>query len=265
MNYLELAKGLALEAGEMMINANNVVVSEKSVADYVTNVDTAIEKLVCDKLSIATPDFGILGEEGAGDESTWAKLLDKEYCWVLDPLDGTANFAFKIPHFAFSLALQHKGEPVVGVVYDPCQKELFFAEKNKGAFLNGEKIKVGIKDNTKNSIVAIGLTSTSREYLEKHEFWYASLLDNFGKVRSFGASALDLSWLACGRIDAFFQAKIKPWDIAAAALICKEAGAEIVSINENQKIEFSINRGSVFCTNQKLFSTFFNNIYRASF
>lgn len=256
--YLKLAKDLALVAGNIMQQGDKIEIREKAPADFVTNIDTAIEAMVREKLNLATPDFGILGEEGAGLELSWQKELNQEYCWVLDPLDGTANFAFEIPHFAFSLALLHHKEPVVGVVYDPKRNELFYAEKGKGAFLNDQKIKVGTKSEIGSSIVAIGLASTSREYLEANKFWFGNILDRFGKVRSLGASALDLCWLAMGRLDAFFQIRIKPWDVAAAAVICKEAGAKLTSLDEHKRIEFNVTAGSVFSSNDKLFEAFFH-------
>lgn len=255
--YLSLAKELALAAGKIMQEGGELEVREKGPADFVTNVDTAIEKMVRGRLTASTGSFGILGEEGAGEQGEWSEQLEREYCWVLDPLDGTANFAFQMPHYAFSLALLHNTEPVVGVVFDPSRNEMFYAEKGKGAFLNDRQIHVSKKSDSRSSIIAVGLASTAREYLEQNKYWYAKVFEHFGKVRSLGASALDLSWLAAGRIDAFLQIRIKPWDVAAAAIICKEAGAALCSLQDARKIEFKASAGSIFCSNQLIFTDFF--------
>ena len=264
MNHLDLAKELALQAGAMMLkgleNKESLEIREKSPADFVTNIDIAIEQMVRERLLLETPDFGILGEEGAGNPEDWKAQLDKQYCWVLDPLDGTANFASFMPHFAFSLALLKQNEPILGVVFDCSRNELFYAEKGKGAFLNHSQIFIGKKNNTNNSIVAVGLSSTSSEYLEANKFWYTHLLNQFAKIRSLGASALDLCWLASGRIDAFFQINIKPWDVAAAAIIIEEAGGSLCSLGSNSKKDFSVSSGSIFASNKALFEKFFKEI-----
>ena len=263
MNYLEIAKSLALRAGEMMTEGQKkgFDVKEKSLADFVTNIDIEIEQMVRDELARLTPDILVLGEE-KGD-SDWQEYEEAEMCWVLDPVDGTANFASKLPHYAFSLGLLKNSKPIVGVVFDT--REMFFAEKGSGAFLQRldqggsiEEIKVSNKTNSKNSMLAVGVPELSKEYFEEHKFWYSKLVNNFGKIRSLGACALDISWVASGRLEAYFIKRIKPWDVCASSLIALEAGAIVKSIDGNDLVDFSVFSGNILVSNPHIFKAIFD-------
>ena len=264
MSYLEIAKSLALKAGKIMSEGQRkgFEVREKSLADFVTNIDIEIEEMVRKELKALTPDFLILGEEAG--EQDWSKYEQAEYCWILDPLDGTSNYASRLPHFAFSLGLVKNSKPILGVVFDT--REMFFAEEGKGAFVSyrgftTKKISVSSKENSKNSMLAIGVPDFSIPHFGEKKFWYLKFVNNFGKIRSLGASALDIAWLADGRIEAFFQESIKPWDVAAAGIIASEAGAVVKSLdksNRNKLVDFSVYSGDILVCNPLIYKSVFS-------
>lgn len=195
-----------------------------SWSDLVTEVDTAVEKAVRETIRSHFPDHGFVGEEGGGG---W----NSEYTWVLDPLDGTTNFAHTLPNFVCSLACYRGQEALVGAIYDPSREELFTARKGGGAFLNGFAIQVDPAENLKQSLVATNLLWDLRE----NRFHLLPGVQTLGQrvrgVRSLGAAALELAYVACGRLSAYMQYRLSPWDYGAGVLLVAEAGGRATQLD----------------------------------
>ena len=191
-------------------------VSKKGPRDFVTKTDKHVEKILIDELSKTKSNYSFLSEEVGKIEKK-----DKDNIWIIDPIDGTTNFLHGIPHFAICIALESKKEIVSGLIYDPIKDEMFYAEKNKGAYLNNQRLRVSNK-----SLIEECLFSSNHEGVK-----YSNL-----NMRYSGCAALDLAYVASGRLDGFFHNKINIWDIAAGALLVKEAGgivSDLVKFNHN--------------------------------
>ena len=187
-------------------------VSKKGPYDFVTKTDKHVEKILIEELSKIKKNYSFLSEEVGS-----IKNKDQENVWIIDPIDGTTNFLHGIPHFAICIALQSKKEIVSGLIFDPIKDEMFFAEKNKGAFLNNHRLRVS----NKNSIEDC-LFSSNHEGVK-----FSGLNMRYG-----GCAALDLAYVASGRLDGFFHNKINLWDVAAGALLVEEAGGIVNDLNE---------------------------------
>lgn len=218
----EIAIRAALDAGAILRGrlSQTREVAYKGVIDLVTDADKASEDLISSRIRSAFPDHGFLGEEGTRGAD------GADFSWVVDPLDGTTNYAHAYPHFAVSIALEQHGLGVLGVVYDPMRDELFVAERGGGATLNGAPIHVSAEDQLLRSLLATGFPYDPGKRAEALAIWDA-LMDACQGVRRDGAAALNLSWVACGRLDGFYERNLKPWDMAAGALIVEEAGGVI--------------------------------------
>ena len=184
-------------------------VSSKGPLDFVTNSDRKVEKIILNELSKSRKNYSILSEE-IGEI-----INDEEFKWIIDPIDGTANFLHGIPHFAISIGLEHKGEIICGIIYDPIKDEMFYAEKNNGAFFNNQRIRVSKKKKIEECLFATG---------GKNE-----INDTLNNRRS-GSAALDMAYVGAGRYDGYFQKDLNIWDIAAGIIIVKEAGGKINEI-----------------------------------
>jgi myo-inositol-1(or 4)-monophosphatase len=215
---------IAREAGCLLMGyfAKRVKVEYKGEADLVTEADRAAEKLVLDRLRARGPGHTVLAEEGGASEGE----SGSDFRWYVDPLDGTTNFAHGYPVFCVSLGLEHNGERIAGVVYDPTRNELFSAEKGSGAFLNGSAIHVSKVENLAESLVATGFPSHKRHKNPNIHFYHQITLRTHG-VRRAGSAALDLCYVACGRFDGFWEFNLNPWDTAAGVLIAEEAGCKV--------------------------------------
>ena len=185
--------------------------------DLVTEADRASERLVVERLRTHFPSHGIVAEEGGGHESS------SEFRWYVDPLDGTTNFAHGFPVFNVTLALEQAGEIVAGVIFDPTRQELFTAEKGGGAYLNNRRIRVSKVQKLDESLVATGFPSRRRHLNVNIHFYHQLAMITHG-VRRAGAAAIDLAYVACGRLDAFWEFGLNPWDMAAGLLLIHEAG-----------------------------------------
>ena len=206
------AKVLIRDFGEI----EKLQVSKKSPSDFVTNSDLKVEKIIIEELEKARPNFSFISEEKG-----IIKNKDFNNTWIIDPIDGTINFLHGIPHFAISIALKSNNEIVSGLIYDPIKDELFYAEKNNGAFLNNQRIRVSNKNKLNDCLFAIGGKMVNEL--------------NFACRRS-GSAALDLAYVANGRYDGFFQKNLNLWDVAAGLVLVKEAGGIIENLNlDNQK------------------------------
>jgi len=221
------ASGIVLKAGDYL-RKNSVKIksiSYKGSINLVTNVDREVENILIGRLRKEFPEIGFLSEEAgeirAGSGSKW----------IIDPIDGTTNFAHGFPFYSISLALEEEKGPVLGIVYDPVRDELFSAEHGSGAFLNGKPIKVSSQKDLKKSLLMTGFSYKLGESMEKNFAHFKRFLVASQAVRRAGAASLDLCYVACGRLDGFWELDLNPWDTAAAWLIVKEAGGEVTTFS----------------------------------
>jgi myo-inositol-1(or 4)-monophosphatase len=219
-----LAESIAREAGALLRDAfrgPELRISSKSTpTDLVSEADHAAEHLIRERLSAARPHDGVLGEEGGDREGT------SGIRWVVDPLDGTINFLFGLPQWAVSIACEDERGALVGVVYDPERNELFAAERGGVATLDGRPITASTKADMATALVGTGF-GYDAEVRRAQAAVAARLLPQVRDLRRFGAAAIDLAWTACGRLDAYYEHGLNPWDLAAGALICERAGLEV--------------------------------------
>jgi myo-inositol-1(or 4)-monophosphatase len=226
----------------------NLQVSMKGAGDFVSKADIAAEKIIKDELMGARPTYGWLAEEGGAEEG-----VDPTRRWIVDPLDGTTNFLHGLPHWAVSIALEHKGQIVAGVVYDASKDELFFAEKGAGAWMNETRLRVSGRGRMIECIFATGLPFGGRADLPDTLKDLARVLPACAGVRRFGSAALDLAYVAAGRYDGFWERKLNPWDMAAGLLIVREAGGLVEPLNPKGDI---LEDGEIICANEPIFSSF---------
>jgi len=199
----------------------NLQVSLKGPGDFVTSADKKCEKIIIKELLKAKKDFSLITEE-----SGVLNNKDKDNIWIIDPIDGTSNFMHGIPHFAISLALKSKNEIIAGVIYDPIKDEIFYGEKNNGAYLNNHRIRVSKRKNLSQSLFASG---------DKNLDMYNSI-----NIRKSGSAALDIAYVACGRYEGYFQKNLSIWDIAAGLIILKEAGGMVNELDINNQTNLKI-------------------------
>jgi myo-inositol-1(or 4)-monophosphatase len=219
-------------------------VSVKGPANFVTAADHRAEEIVYEELAKARPDYGFLGEEGGFREGN-----DKTHRWIVDPLDGTTNFLHGIPHFAVSIALERNGAIVAGVTYNPANDELFVAERGKGAFLNDQRIRVAARRKLSEAIVGCGLPHYGRGDLKESRKEIAAAQQNFAGLRRYGAATLDLAWVAAGRLDAYWERELSPWDIAAGVLLVREAGGFVSDMDSGEAF---LAKGQVVAGNETM-------------
>lgn len=220
---LEKAQKVALGAGEILLEKARAGfnIEHKGSIDLVTDADRAAEEYVVRELKKFFPKHSILAEEGG------LTARSEEYVWVIDPLDGTTNFAHRFPHYAVSIALAKKGEIVLGVVYNPVLTECFSAQLGSGAFLNSKQIKVSKEKLVLNSLLATGFPYDVATTDQDNMLSFERAMKASQGVRSVGAAALDLCQVACGRLEGFWERDLQPWDIAAGSLIVSEAGGKV--------------------------------------
>lgn len=222
-------------------------VSKKGPADFVSMADKRAEKLLHEELSRARPDFGFLMEESGEVEG---KRDDIRF--IIDPLDGTTNFLHGLPHFAITVAVEERGDITAAVTYAPLADELFWAERGQGAYMNDTRLRVSGRDKLDSSLLATGIPFMGRD---GHELFMAEMDEIAPKVagiRRFGSAALDLAYVAAGRFDGFWEANLQRWDIAAGLLLVREAGGYVSDINGGQEM---LKTGSMIAANDKLHST----------
>jgi myo-inositol-1(or 4)-monophosphatase len=217
---------IAREAGALLLKSfqSRIGFTYKGDADLVTAADRASEKLITQRITARWPDHDLVGEEGSSRES------GSDYRWYIDPLDGTTNFAHGFPVFCVSLGLDYKGERIAGVLYDPTRDELFAAEKGSGAFLNDQRIHVSKVATLAESLTGTGFPSHKRHKNPNIHFYHQITLKTHG-VRRAGSAALDLASVASGRLDAFWEFNLNPWDTAAGVLLVQEAGGIVTNMH----------------------------------
>lgn len=250
LEFADPASRIALEAGALLRDyyRKGVATEYKGDVDLVTEADRASEKLIVERMHAAFPQHGIFGEEGTRSQ------LESEYRWYIDPLDGTTNFAHGFPVFCVSLGLERRapaleasedGEIAAAVIYDPLRNELFTAEKGKGAYLNGARMRVSKTRTLAESLVATGFPSRKRHDNPNIYFYQQFTLRSHG-VRRAGSAALDLAYTACGRLDAFWEFNLNPWDTSAGALLVTESGGTMSSFDGSR---FHLDSSEVLATN----------------
>ena len=221
------ARSLRRDFGEI----EKLQVSLKGPANFVSAADHRAEEVLRAELARARPGYGFLGEEGGRQEGS-----DKSHCWIVDPLDGTTNFLHGIPQFAISIGLEREGTIVAGVIYNPANEELFMAERGKGAFLNDQRLRVAARKRLAESVVACGLPHLGRGDLALFRKELAAVQEKVAGIRRFGAAALDLAWVAAGRLDAFWERNLSPWDMAAGLVMVREAGGFVSDLDGREDI-----------------------------
>ncbi|GAQ94037.1 myo-inositol-1(or 4)-monophosphatase [Thermodesulfovibrio aggregans] len=224
-DYLIVAIEVAQQAGKIIKEKIGTItfeqITHKSISDYVTEIDIYSEKTIVNHIKKHFPAHQIMAEESSND------YKKAEYLWIIDPLDGTTNFIHGFPFVAISIALMYKGEIVLGVIHDPTRNETFYAELGSGAFLNGERIKVSTTNLPELSLIATGFPFRNKQYIPNYIKIFRELLYSVSDLRRAGAAAIDLAYVACGRVDGFFEFALSPWDIAAGVSLIKEAGGVV--------------------------------------
>jgi myo-inositol-1(or 4)-monophosphatase len=225
--FLAVALDAARGAGQLLreqLGGVRRIQHKRSVIDLVTEMDGRAEALIVERLRGAFPDHAILAEESGATDGR------SEYRWLIDPLDGTTNYAHGVPIFAVSVALERAGVVELGVAYDPSRDECFVAERGRGATLNGQAIRVSSADALDRALLVTGFPYDIRTTAETNLPEYAALSKRAQAVRRLGSAVLDLSWVACGRLDGYWEFSLGAWDMAAGGLIVSEAGGRVTSV-----------------------------------
>jgi myo-inositol-1(or 4)-monophosphatase len=221
---------LSKRAGAYLVEERDKIQSSdietKGAHDYVTYVDKTCEELIVKGLAEILPEAGFIVEENTSDKK------GDRYNWIVDPLDGTTNYIHGLSPFCTSIALQDENEIVLGVIFEPMLNECFYAWKGSGAFLNSQQIKVSDKDILDHSLLATGFPYSDYKLLENYIDLFRWVMLNTQGVRRLGSAAVDMAYVACGRMDGFFEYGLKPWDVAAGAIIVKEAGGIVSDFTE---------------------------------
>ncbi len=224
---LNFAIQTARDAGSLLAErfGRTLQVTNKSELDLVTESDLASERLIIDRIKTHYPRHSILAEE-SGATAPADREVQSDWRWIIDPLDGTTNYAHGYPCFCVSMGLEHRGRMEIGVIYDPLRDEMFTAERGAGASLNGRRMQVSAVRNLSGALLCTGFPYDVRERSEfaRH---FANFIMNAQAVRRDGAAALDLAYVACGRFDGFWEEGLKPWDVAAGGLMVEEAGGRV--------------------------------------
>jgi myo-inositol-1(or 4)-monophosphatase len=233
-------RALARDFGEV----SELQVSKKGAADYVTAADLKAEQTLFEELTRARPGYGFLGEERGLIEGT-----DKTHRWIVDPLDGTTNFLHAMPHFAVNIALEREGKIVAGVTYNPSTNDLYWAERGRGSFHNGRRLRVAARTRLEEAVLATGIPflghgQHARFLKELHQ-----IAQRVSGVRRFGSAALDMAWVAAGRFDGFWERDLGPWDLAAGVILVTEAGG---AVSEADGGPDAVGNGSVCAANLDL-------------
>lgn len=223
------------EVGELQV-------SLKGPANFVTVADRKAEEIAFAELRKARPDYGFLMEEGGAVAGS-----DASHRWIVDPLDGTTNFLHGIPHFAVSIGLERDGVPVAGVVYNPANDDLFTAERGRGAFLNDRRLRVAGRKDFDTAVVACGIPHLGRGDHPRFRAELTAVQAKAAGIRRFGAAALDLAWIAAGRVDGYWERDLSPWDLCAGMVLVREAGGFVTDIAGGERV---FETGSVAAGNE---------------
>src|SRR5580698_10274814 len=217
-------------------------VSLKGPANFVSLADKRAEEMLYSDLSKARPGYGFIGEEGGAREGD-----DKSHTWIVDPLDGTTNFLHGIPQFAISIALSREGTVIAGVIYNPANEELYTAERGKGAYLNDQRLRVAGRRKLNECVIACGLPHIGRGDHELSRQEMTEIQNRVAGLRRFGAASLDMAFVAAGRLDGYWERNLQSWDMAAGAIIVREAGGIVSCVDGDDD---PLKSGNVLCGNE---------------
>ena len=213
------------EGGALFTNREEAAhIKVKGLSDYVTQVDTNVQKFLSEKLYELAPQIQFLGEEEG------LHAMSSDTFWILDPVDGTTNLIHDYQHSTISLGRYRQGEIVMGIIYDPFREEMFYAEKGKGSFRNGEPIHVAPAESLGDTIIAVGTAPYQKELAHENFQRFERVYMRCQDIRRTGSAAMDLAYVACGRIGGFFEPVLQPWDFAAGSLIVEEAGGKVTTL-----------------------------------
>jgi len=253
---LNIAVKAALRAGDIMLRyrnqLDNVTVTEKSKNDFVSEVDIRIEQAIIENIQRAHPDHSILAEESGSIDGT------EDVQWIIDPIDGTTNYLRGLPHFAVSIGIKIKNRIEYGVIYDPSLQELFTAKRGSGARLNDRRIRVGKVIDLSQALLGTGFSRRQTEFTHQHMASIQALLGKCGGFRRAGSAALDLAYVAAGRLDGLWEFGLKPWDLAAGSLLIREAGGLITDFEGGENFAET---GNVIAANPKLFKELLRTLH----
>jgi myo-inositol-1(or 4)-monophosphatase len=255
---LGIAVRAARRAGAIINRAARDVellaVARKRHNDFVTEVDRAAETAVIEILHRAYPDHAILAEESGARQG---QAGESEYTWIIDPLDGTTNFIHGFPQYAVSIGLRHKGILTQGVIYDPTKNELFTATRGRGAYLNERRIRVSKRTQLAEALIGTGFPFRDFEGLDEYLAMFRELTARTAGIRRAGAAALDIAYVAAGRLDGFWEMGLSPWDMAAGALLVQEAGGLVGDFRGEADY---LSSGRIVCGNPKIFAQLVHTI-----
>jgi myo-inositol-1(or 4)-monophosphatase len=246
---LNTAVKAARKAGSIISRASSdldkLTVRRKRQNDFVSEVDHAAEDAIISVLRDAYPDHGILAEESGASKSR------SEYVWMIDPLDGTTNFLHGFPQYCVSIGLMHKGVAQQAVVFDPNRNELFTATRGVGAYLNDRRIRVSKTDHLEDALIGTGFPYREVGHVDGYLRMFKNMTQSCSGIRRPGAAALDLAWVAAGRLDGFWEIGLSPWDMAAGALLVREAGGLVGDLAGEERF---LDSGRVVASNAKIFA-----------
>jgi myo-inositol-1(or 4)-monophosphatase len=243
---LTIAVRAARNAGDIIRraseNVGQLTVNQKTKNDFTSEVDWKAEQEIIKVIRSAFPEHGFLAEE-SGEQA------GNDYVWIIDPLDGTTNFLHGFPHYAVSIALRNKGKLEVGVIYDPVRDELFTAERGGGAMLNNRKIRVSKQTSLKGALIGTGFPFKCQQHLDAYLSMFKALTTDSAGIRRAGSAALDLAYVAAGRMDGFWEIGLKQWDMAAGILLIQEAGGAVTDFSFRDQF---IQSGNVIAASPKM-------------
>jgi len=253
---INIAVRAARAAGDIILRYHNQVdlltIENKSINDLVSEVDKTAEKAIIKEINKAFPKHSILAEESG------KTLGNEDFLWIIDPLDGTANYLHGFPQYAVSIALLEKGVTTHAVIYDPFKEELFSASKGEGAYLNNERIRVSLSNGLKEALIGTGFPFRHPQHLECYLETFKAIYPNVSDIRRAGAAALDLAYVASGRLDGHWEIGLNSWDIAAGALLVKEAGGFIGDFSGRNKY---LETGNVVAGNSDVYKQILKKIH----
>lgn len=249
----------AREAGKIILRAyddkNRLTIDTKGLNDYVTQVDKAAERAIIKILQEAYPDHSILAEESGSHE-----IRNSKHQWIIDPLDGTLNFIHGFGHFCVSIALKINNVVEHGVIYDPIRNELFTATRGSGASLDSHRIRVNKKTSIEGCFLATGYSVRKPEQLDQNIKIFSSIIKQASDIRVAGSAALDLAYVAAGRLDGYYESDLQPWDLAAGSLLVTEAGGYVGDFNGGEDYLAS---GEIIAGNMKIYKNLLQEIFNA--
>lgn len=253
---LNIAVKAARKAGDIILRYHNQIdiltIENKAANDFVSEVDKAAEDAIIDELKYAFPTHSILGEENG------EILGDANFQWIIDPLDGTTNYLHGFPQYAVSIALYENNEATHAVVYDPFKEEMFTASKGEGAYLNEQRIRTTNTDGFKDTLIGTGFPFKAPQHLDAYLDMFKAIHPKVADIRRAGSAALDLAYLAAGRMDGFWEIELNIWDIAAGVLLVKEAGGFVGDFSGRDKY---LETGNVVAGNEKVFKEILKTIH----